>query len=75
MCFFKEIEHLSFEREEEEIMYTSKDMKFEERTYGITLGELIGVDLVNYLLDSMTKETSLSKDEVLEELRIRNFGF
>lgn len=56
-------------------MYTSKDMKFEERTYGITLGELIGVDLVNYLLDSMTKETSLSKDEVLDELRIRNFGF
>lgn len=56
-------------------MYTSKDMKFEERNYGITLGELIGVDLVNYLLDSMTKETGLSKDEVLEELRIRNFGF
>ena len=64
-----------FEREEEEFMYTSKDMKFEERNYGITLGELIGVDLVNYLLDSMTKETGLSKDEVLEELRIRNFGF
>lgn len=66
---------MSFEREEEEFMYTSKDMKFEERNYGITLGELIGVDLVNYLLDSMAKETGLSKDEVLEELRIRNFGF
>ena len=66
---------MSFEREEEEFMYTSKDMKFEERNYGITLGELIGVDLVNYLLDSMIKESGLSKDEVLEELRIRNFGF
>lgn len=42
--------------------------------YGISLGELIGENLVNVLLDELTSE-GLSKKEVLQELRIRNFGF
>lgn len=55
-------------------MYSSKDMRFEERVYGISLGELIGESLVNVLLDELTSE-GLSKKEALQELRMSNFGF
>jgi len=55
-------------------MYSSKDMRFEERVYGISLGELIGENLVNVLLDELISE-GLSKKEALQELRMSNFGF
>ena len=81
MCLLKllpeiigvEFEHLPL-RKRGRFMYSIKDMKFEERVYGISLGELIGENLVNVLLDELTSE-GLSKKEALQELRIRNFGF
>lgn len=55
-------------------MYSSKDMRFEDRVYGISLGDLIGVELVNHMLEEMI-DSGLSKESALQELRLSNFGF
>lgn len=54
-------------------MYTKKDKKFEKDVYGKTLGDLLGDRMVNFLLESMTKD-GISKDVILRELRRKYFG-
>ena len=54
-------------------MYTKKDKKFEKNAYGKTLGDLLGDRMVNFLLESMTKD-GISKDVILRELRRKYFG-
>ena len=54
-------------------MYTKKDKKFEKNVYGKTLGGLLGDRMVNFLLESMTKD-GISKDVILRELRRKYFG-
>lgn len=64
---------MSDTRGEEEIMYTKKDKKFEMNAYGTTLGKILGDRMVNFLLESMTKD-GISKDVILRELRRKYFG-
>lgn len=54
-------------------MYTKKDKKFEMNAYGTTLGKILGDRMVNFLLESMTKD-GISKDVILRELRRKYFG-
>ena len=54
-------------------MYTKKDKKFEKNVYGKTLGDLLGGQMVNFLLKTMT-EDGISKDVILRELRRKYFG-